>query len=81
MPEYHGYLQTSRKTSCQIYVETITLSTVADQGFPKRGRQPLYLGQKPIIWQDFCRKLHENERNWTERSRNHESPESNYADL
>ena len=22
------------------------------------------LDQKPIIWQDFCRKLHENERNW-----------------
>ena len=31
------------------------------------GRQPLSLGQKPIIWQDFCRKLHENERNWTAR--------------
>ena len=24
------------------------------------------LGQKPIIWQDFCRKLHENERNRTQ---------------
>ena len=22
---------------------------------------PWALGQKPIIWQDFCRKLHENE--------------------
>ena len=29
-------------------------------------RQPLRLGQIPIIWQDFYRKLHENERNWTE---------------
>ena len=28
-------------------------------------RQPLNLGQKPIIWQDFCRKLHENEINRT----------------
>ena len=30
-------------------------------------QQPLSLGQKPNIWQDFCRKLRENERNWTER--------------
>ena len=29
------------------------------------GHQPLSLGQKPIILQDFCQKLHENERNWT----------------
>ena len=28
-------------------------------------RQPLHFGQKPIICQDFCEKLHENERNWT----------------
>ena len=27
--------------------------------------QPLSLGWKPIIWQVFCQKLHENERNWT----------------
>ena len=27
------------------------------------------LGQNLSIWQDFCRKLHENERNWTERGR------------
>ena len=33
------------------------------------GRQPLSLGQKPIIWQDFCWKLHGNERNWAERVR------------
>ena len=37
--------------------------TVADPEFPRH--QPLILGQKPIIWQDFCRKLHENERNRT----------------
>ena len=27
--------------------------------------QQFNLGQKPIIWQDVCRKLHENNRNWT----------------
>ena len=32
-----------------------------------QGRQPLSLGQKPITWQDFCRNLNENERNWTGR--------------
>ena len=37
------------------------------QGFPRRWRQPLILEQKPIIWQDFGRKLHRNKRNWTER--------------
>ena len=42
-------------------------SSVTDPGFPRRGRQLLNLGQKSIIWQDFCRKLHENERNWTKR--------------
>ena len=31
------------------------------------GRQPLRLDQKPIIWQDFSQKLHQNERNWTKR--------------
>ena len=25
-------------------------------------RQALILGLKPIVWQDFCRKLYENER-------------------
>ena len=30
--------------------------------------KPLSLGQKPNIWQDYCRKLYENERNWTEGS-------------
>ena len=35
------------------------------QDFPDGGwgRQPLTLGQKSIILQHFCRKLHENERN------------------
>ena len=33
------------------------------------GCQPLYFGQKPIIWQDFCRKLRENERNCSKRGR------------
>ena len=36
---------------------------VADPEFPRRGIQPLSLGWKPIIWQDFCQKLHENEMN------------------
>ena len=40
------------------------------QGFPDgRGGggdcEPLRLEQKPIILQDFCRKMHENKRNWT----------------
>ena len=34
---------------------------------PGAGRQPLRLGQKPIIWQDFIKKTAWNERNWTER--------------
>ena len=34
-------------------------------GFLDGGRQPLNLGQKPFIWQDVCRKLHENNRNRT----------------
>ena len=41
---------------------------VADPGFPEGGGyQPQSLWQTPIIWQDYCQKLHENERNWTER--------------
>ena len=34
---------------------------VVDPGFPRRGYQLMDLGLKPIIWQDFCWKLHENE--------------------
>ena len=41
-------------------------SAVVHPGFPRWGRQPMILGQKLIVWQDFCQKLHENERNWTE---------------
>ena len=37
------------------------------QDFPDRWGQPLNLGHRLIMWQDFCRKLHENERNWTKR--------------
>ena len=33
------------------------------------GRKPMKKGAKDIIWQDFSRKLHENERNWIERRR------------
>ena len=36
------------------------------QDFSDGERQPLSLGRKPIIWQNIHRKLHENERNWTE---------------
>ena len=53
-------------------IVTMTLNptipiTVVDSGFPRRGRLPPSLGQKPIIWQDFCRKLREIKRNWIER--------------
>ena len=34
--------------------------------FPDGRRQPLCLDRKPIIWEDFCRKLHGNEINGTE---------------
>ena len=33
------------------------------QDFPG-GCQPRNLEQRPIIWQDFCQKMHENESNW-----------------
>ena len=50
-------------------MEISLLNSMADTGFPRRGLggggQPLSLGQKPTIWQGFCRKLHENQRNWT----------------
>ena len=50
--------------SPKILLKKNEVLTVADSGFPRQGRQPLSLGQKPIIWQDFCQKLHKNERNW-----------------
>ena len=30
----------------------------------RRGHEHLSLGQKPIIWQVFCQKSHNNEKNW-----------------
>ena len=39
--------------------------SVADSGFPRPGHQPPRRGRQPIIWPNFSRKLHENERNWT----------------
>ena len=30
--------------------------------------KPLRWGRQPIIWPNFPRKLHENERNWTQES-------------
>ena len=38
--------------------------TVADTGFPRWGANPRE-GRQLIMWQDFCLKLHGNERNWT----------------
>ena len=35
---------------------------MTDLGFPDGGTT-LEFGQKPIIWQDFCHRLRENERN------------------
>ena len=39
--------------------------SVADPGFPRPGRSNPEFGTKPVIWQDFCPKLNENERNYT----------------
>ena len=50
-------------------IREVLTKSVADPGFPRRGGatiKPLCLARKPVIWQDFCRKLHENERNGTE---------------
>ena len=40
-----------------------------DPEFPRRWTPTPELGTKSITWQDLCRKLHENERNWTEKGR------------
>ena len=41
-----------------------------DSGFRRWGWGATpWFGVTPIIWQDFCQRLHENERNWTERRR------------
>ena len=34
-------------------VEFTFMVSVADLGFPRRGRQPLILEREPTIWQDF----------------------------
>ena len=57
------WLNTSSKQEVCSHV----LYSVTDPGFSRRRRQRPSLGQKSIIWQDFCRKPHENEINWTER--------------
>ena len=42
--------------------------TVADLGFPRGGgANPQSGGRQPIIWSIISRKLHENERIWTQR--------------
>ena len=53
----------SHSLVCNPFTES---TAVADPGFPRRGVNPLGLRYKPIIWQDFCQNLHENERNCTE---------------
>ena len=35
-------------------------------GFPRRAPTP-GVGRQPIDWPNLCRKLHENERNWTKK--------------
>ena len=44
------------------------MQTVADPGFPRGGANPRRRSQH-ITCHTFCLKLHENERNWTERGR------------
>ena len=39
---------------------------VADPGLSQTGAPTPQFGQNTIIWQDFCRQLHENEINRTE---------------
>ena len=48
-------------------VNSLVILLLAFPEFPRRGWEvnTWVLGKKPIIWQDFCRKLHEKERNWT----------------
>ena len=43
--------------------------TVADPGFPRRGASTPEFEANSIIWQDFCPKLHGNEKNGTEMGR------------
>ena len=59
-------LQKCTLKSINAYKQTHGGSRISQTG---EGRQPLNLGQKLIIRQDFCRKLHEHEINCTERGR------------
>ena len=45
---------------------SFNFNSVADPGFPRWeiGCNPLCLVRKPVILQDFCQKLHENEKIW-----------------
>ena len=47
----------------------LRMSTVVDPGFPRRGRgyQRQRWERKSIIWQNFSRKLDENDRIWTQK--------------
>ena len=47
--------------------EKCQIVTVAHPGFPRRRAQTPGFREKTIIWKDFCRNLHENERNWAKR--------------
>ena len=61
----------------------LRLMAVEVPGFPRRGggRQLLNLDQKAIIWEDFWRKMHKNERNRTEGARVRGAPLPSPLDL
>ena len=46
---------------------TLHQVAVVDPEFPREVANPYVLNITPISWQGFCRKLHESERNWTNR--------------
>ena len=46
------------------------------QDFPDGGANPPGWGCQPIIWPNFPRKLHENERNWTQGCRGSQTRQS-----
>ena len=51
----------------QSYIPANVIINSGGSRIPRRGGgHSLSLVQKPIIWQDFCRKLHENKRNLSE---------------
>ena len=48
-----------------IYMEAlICFLSVTEPGLPRRGRQLHNRMPQCIVWKHFCRKLHENEKNW-----------------